>query len=34
MIQRAKESYMWLFSCGALVNNGPSFAALQESVLK
>ncbi|KAG2742478.1 hypothetical protein P692DRAFT_20748167 [Suillus brevipes Sb2] len=34
MIQRATESYMWFFSCGALVNNAVSFTALQQSVSK
>jgi hypothetical protein len=34
MIQGAKESYIWFLSCGALVNNSVSFAALQQSVLK
>ncbi|KIK39220.1 hypothetical protein CY34DRAFT_89628, partial [Suillus luteus UH-Slu-Lm8-n1] len=34
MIQCAKESYIWCFSCGALVNNVVSFTTLQKSVLK
>ncbi|KAG2339799.1 hypothetical protein BDR05DRAFT_950952 [Suillus weaverae] len=34
MIQSTKESYMWFFSCGPLVNNTVSFTTLQQSVLK
>jgi hypothetical protein len=33
-IDRAKESYLWLFSCGGMVNNAQSFAALQSAVLR
>ncbi|KAG2028766.1 hypothetical protein BDR03DRAFT_1019368 [Suillus americanus] len=32
LIDRADESYLWFFACGALVNNPTSFAALQQSL--
>ncbi|KAG2335982.1 hypothetical protein BDR05DRAFT_1006279 [Suillus weaverae] len=33
LINRADESFLWFFSCGGLVNNLDSFAALQKSLL-
>ncbi|KAG2742625.1 hypothetical protein P692DRAFT_20749050 [Suillus brevipes Sb2] len=32
LIDKAPESFLWLFSCGALVNNAESFANLRVSV--
>ncbi|KIK31613.1 hypothetical protein CY34DRAFT_111308, partial [Suillus luteus UH-Slu-Lm8-n1] len=34
LINRAVESYLWLFCCGAIVNNSESFANLKTSVLQ
>ncbi|KAG1873079.1 hypothetical protein F4604DRAFT_1681149 [Suillus subluteus] len=34
LIDRAVESYLWLFCCGAIVNNSESFANLKTSVLQ
>ncbi|KAG2737971.1 hypothetical protein P692DRAFT_20823525 [Suillus brevipes Sb2] len=34
LITRALESYLWMFSCGSLVNNAESFSYLQSSVLR
>ncbi|KAG1860082.1 hypothetical protein F4604DRAFT_1930406 [Suillus subluteus] len=33
LINQAKESFLWFFSYGALVNNSEYFAALQKSLL-
>ncbi|KAG2084906.1 hypothetical protein BD769DRAFT_1681914 [Suillus cothurnatus] len=33
LLDRAEESYLWLFSCGGMVNNASSFAGLQKSLL-
>ncbi|KAG2117528.1 hypothetical protein BD769DRAFT_1390856 [Suillus cothurnatus] len=33
LIDGAEESYLWLFSCGALINNPTSFACLQQAVI-
>ncbi|KAG0703424.1 hypothetical protein DFH29DRAFT_998563 [Suillus ampliporus] len=33
LIHGAAESYLWLFSCGALINNLTSFACLQQAVI-
>ncbi|KAG1852691.1 hypothetical protein F4604DRAFT_1933565 [Suillus subluteus] len=33
LIHGAPESYLWLFSCGALINNLTSFACLQQVVI-
>ncbi|KAG1791929.1 uncharacterized protein HD556DRAFT_1309724 [Suillus plorans] len=33
LIHGAAESYLWLFSCGALINNVTSFSGLQQAVI-
>lgn len=34
LIHGAVESYLWLFSCGALINNVTSFSGLQQAVIE